>query len=309
MHVESTRAARLRGLAVSPTAFRRIATASLLALFVIVSTGAAVRLTGSGLGCDSWPGCESGRLLPEKDYHAYIEFGNRLVGGVTILLTLLAAAAALVTPGLVRWARRLAVGVFLGTLAQAPLGALTVELHLHPLSVMSHLLLSFAVLGGAVVLVLEARRLQTGEVDAFVPAGLQRLGVVTAGACLALVVSGTFATAAGPHSGGEDVRRFGDPTTSVYGHAAVVAVFTLAFLFVLGYLAACRERSPRLFAGALGLLALLGVQAAVGGIQYHTELPWWLVLVHVALAAAVWVGSVALATQLRRPLAAVVAGE
>ena len=309
MHVESTRAARLRGLAVSPTTFRRIATASLLALFVIVSTGAAVRLTGSGLGCDSWPGCESGRLLPEKDYHAYIEFGNRLVGGVTILLTLLAAAAALVTPGLVRWARRLAVGVFLGTLAQAPLGALTVELHLHPLSVMSHLLLSFAVLGGAVVLVLEARGLEEGHAAPPFPRELQLAGLVLAAACFVLVVSGTFATAAGPHSGGEDVRRFGDPTTSVYGHAAVVAVFTLAFLFVLGYLAARRERSPRLFAGALGLLALLGVQAAVGGIQYHTELPWWLVLVHVALAAAVWVGSVALATQLRRPLAAVVAGE
>ena len=299
----------MRGLAVSPTGFRRIATASLLALFVIVSTGAAVRLTGSGLGCDSWPGCESGRLLPEKDYHAYIEFGNRLVGGVTILLTLLAAAAALVTPGLVRWARRLAVGVFLGTLAQAPLGALTVELHLHPLSVMSHLLLSFAVLGGAVVLVLEARGLEEGHAAPSFPRELRRAGLALAAACFVLVVSGTFATAAGPHSGGEDVRRFGDPTTSVYGHAAVVAVFTLAFLFVLGYLAARRERSPRLFAGALGLLALLGVQAAVGGIQYHTELPWWLVLVHVALAAAVWVGSVALATQLRRPLAAVLAGE
>ena len=302
MHVESTGAARVRGLALSPAAFRRVATAALLALFVIVSTGAAVRLTGSGLGCDSWPGCQSGRLLPEKDYHAYIEFGNRLVGGVTILLTLLAAVGALLTAGLARWARRRAVGVFLGTLAQAPLGALTVELHLHPVSVMFHLLLSIIVLGGAVVLVLEARGLEEGHAASSFPRELRVAGLALATSCFVLVVSGTFATAAGPHSGGEDVRRFGDATASVYVHAAVVAAFSLAFLFVLGYLAARRERSPRLFAAALAVLALLAAQAVVGGIQYHTELPWWLVLVHVALAAAVWAGVVALATQLWRPL-------
>ena len=303
MQVETTRAGGIRAVSLSPTRFRRIATLSLLALFVIVSTGAAVRLTGSGLGCESWPGCQSGQLLPEKDYHAYVEFGNRLVGGVTILLTLLAAVAALVTTGLVRWARRLAVGVFLGTLAQAPLGALTVELHLHPVSVMFHLLLSIVVLGGGVVLVLEARGLEEGHAAPSAPRELRLAGVVLTAACFVLVVSGTFATAAGPHSGGEDVRRFGDATASVYAHAAVVALFSVAFVFVLGYLAAHRSRWPRLFLLAVALLALLGVQAAVGGIQYHAELPWWLVLGHVALAASVWVATVALAVQLWRPLA------
>ena len=305
MHVESSRAARVRAFTLSPAAFRRIATASLLALFVIVSTGAAVRLTGSGLGCESWPGCQSGRLLPEKDYHAYIEFGNRLVGGITILLTLLTAAASLVTPRLERWARGLAVGVFLGTLAQAPLGALTVELHLHPVSVMFHLLLSIVVLGAGVVVVLEARGLEEGHASLSAPRELRLAGLVLAATCFVLVVSGTFATAAGPHSGGEDVRRFGDATVSVYAHAGVVGIFGVAFVFVLGYLAAFRARWPRLFAAAVALLALLVVQAAVGGIQYHAELPWWLVLVHVALAASVWVVTVALAAQLWRPLASV----
>ena len=303
MHVESTRLGRVRALALSPTVFRRLAATSAAALFVIVSTGAAVRLTGSGLGCESWPGCEPGQVFPAKDYHAFIEFGNRLVGGGTILLTLAACAGAFLTPGLVRWARRLAAGVFLGTLAQAPLGALTVELHLHPLSVMAHLLLSFVVLAGAVVLVLEALALERGAAPAEpFPRELRVAGLVLAGTCFALVVSGTFATAAGPHSGGEDVRRFGDATTSVYAHAGVVAVFGSAFLFVLGYLAARRDRAPRAVATALVVLALLLTQAAVGAIQYHTELPWWLVLVHVALAASVWVGTVVLAAQLWRPL-------
>ena len=240
-------------------------------------------------------------MIPAKYYHAFIEFGNRLVGGVTILLTLLAALGALVTSGLPRWARRLAVGVFLGTFAQAPLGAATVELHLHPLAVMSHLLLSIAVLGGGVVLALEARRLEEGGPPAAAPRELRLGGLVLVAACFVLVVSGTFATAAGPHSGGEDVRRFGDPTASVYAHALVVAAFSAAFLFCLGYVAARRDRWPRLFRAALGLLALLLVQAAVGGIQYHAELPWWLVLVHVALAATVWAWTVGLAAMLWRP--------
>src|SRR6476619_19856 len=96
-------------------------------LWLIVVTGAAVRLTSSGLGCRHWPGCEKGHPLPAKDYHAYIEFGNRLVGGVTIVVPLLGALGATRTPTLPRWARRLALVIFVGTLAQAPLGYLAVK--------------------------------------------------------------------------------------------------------------------------------------------------------------------------------------
>src|SRR5439155_17489007 len=119
-------------------------------------TGAAVRLTDSGLGCRHWPGCEKGHPLPAKDFHSYIEFGNRVVGGVTIVVVLLVALAARRTPALPRWARRLAPGVFVGTLAQAPLGYLAVKPDLRWPSVASHLLLSMILLAGAVVLVQEA---------------------------------------------------------------------------------------------------------------------------------------------------------
>src|SRR3982751_6424370 len=98
MQVETTAVGRARSLALAPAWFLRLVALELFALWVIVATGAAVRLTSSGLGCRHWPGCEAGHPLPAKDYHAYIEFGNRVVGGVTILITLLVALTSLSTP-------------------------------------------------------------------------------------------------------------------------------------------------------------------------------------------------------------------
>src|SRR5437773_11236681 len=121
MAIDST-TARARSLELSAAAFLRLALASVGALWLIMVTGAAVRLTDSGLGCRHWPGCEKGHPLPAKDYHAYIEFGNRVLGGVTIAVALLAAVVASRTAALPRWAQRLAIAVFAGTLAQAPLG-------------------------------------------------------------------------------------------------------------------------------------------------------------------------------------------
>src|SRR5580765_7238719 len=163
MHVVSTRLARLRAFELSPTTFKRIAGATVFALWLIVSTGAVVRLTSSGLGCEHWPGCQPGQPFPEKDYHSFIEFGNRMVGAVTIALTLALALGAWRTPGLPRWTRWLAVGTFVGTLLQAPLGAITVYAHLHPALVIPHLLLSMAVLGAAVVVGLESLSLARGH--------------------------------------------------------------------------------------------------------------------------------------------------
>jgi cytochrome c oxidase assembly protein subunit 15 len=302
--------ARARSFELSATAFLRLALASVGALWLIVVTGAAVRLTDSGLGCRHWPGCERGHPLPAKDYHAFIEFGNRVVGGVTIVLVLLTALAALRTPQLSRGARRLAFGVFAGTLAQAPLGYLAVKTDLRWPVVAAHLLLSMLVLAGAVVLALEAYGGVRGRAEPLVPLELRRLGVVVAIAALALLVTGTLATAAGPHSGGgtEHVSRLWRLQPVIYVHAASVAVFAVGVVFVLGYLAARRERSPRLFVLAVGLLALLVVQMILGEIQYRTHLPWGLVLAHVGLAAAVWALLVAFVTVLWRPPASLVPG-
>src|SRR5438093_7979536 len=269
-------------------------------------TGAAVRLTDSGLGCRHWPGCERGHPLPAKDYHAYIEFGNRVLGGVTIAVVLLTALAAGRTPGLGRGARRLAWLVFAGTLLQAPLGYLAVKTDLRWPVVAAHLLLSALLLAGAVVLALEAFRVFRGGSEPLVPLELRRAGLVVAGAALALLVTGTLATAAGPHSGGgaTHVHRLWRLQSLIYVHAAAVAVFAVGLVFVLGYLAARRERSPRLFAFGLVVLGALLVQMLIGEIQYRTHLPWPLVLVHVGFAAAVWAALVAFVTVLWRPPAA-----
>jgi len=303
VNATTTTLSRIRGFALAPAQFLRLAALELFALWLIVGTGAAVRLTDSGLGCRHWPGCEKGHPLPAKDVHAYIEFGNRLVGGVTIALTLVGWLAARRTRGLPHWVVRLSLAVFVGALAQAPLGYLAVKSDLRWPVVMAHLLLSMLLLAGAVVLVLEARAADEGHVEPLVPRELQRLGYVFVTACFVLVVSGTFATAAGPHSGGgKHVDRFASLEPTVYAHAVVVAVFLAALLFSLGYLAARRERSPRLFAGGVIVLALLLVQMTIGEIQWRTHLPWGVVLAHVLLAGTVWAATVALATLFVRPL-------
>ena len=304
VNAHPTALARLRALVLTPAQFVPLALGQLGALWLIVGTGAAVRLTDSGLGCRHWPGCEEGHPLPAKDSHAFIEFGNRVVGGATIGLTLLTWLAARRTHGVPGWTVRLALVVFLGTLAQAPIGLLAVASDLRWPVVMVHLLLSIVLLGGATVLVLEARAEVVGRIDPLVPRELRRLGVAFAGACFALIVSGSFATAAGPHSGGgeaEDIDRLGRLEPIVYVHGAVVGIFLCTFLFSLGYLGGRRERSPRLFVLALGVFVLLLAQMGLGELQWRTHLPWGLVLVHVFVAATVWVGTVALATLFFRP--------
>jgi cytochrome c oxidase assembly protein subunit 15 len=240
--------------------------------------------------------------LPEKNVHAFVEFGNRLVGGVVITVTLLTWLAARKTPGLPAWTRGLAFAVLLGALAQAPLGYLAVASDLRWPVVMSHLLLSIALLAGAVVIGVEALGLRDGQAPPIVPLELRRLAILFTGAGFALVVSGTFATAAGPHSGGgEHIDRFGSLQPTVYVHGVFVGFFLISFLLSTGYLAAYRDRSPRLFRLALLTLGLLIVQMGVGELQWRTKLPWEIVLVHVTLAAAVWACTVALAALFYRP--------
>jgi cytochrome c oxidase assembly protein subunit 15 len=300
MNAVATSLARVRGIEEGRRLrlLRVLALASTFMLFLIVSTGALVRLTSSGLGCEHWPGCQAGNPFPATGYHSYIEFGNRVVGAVTILVTLVTWFVAFATDILPRWATRTMLAVFLGTLAQAPLGALTVYANLHPLLVIPHLLLSIAVLGGAVVVALETlvRRATSPALPE-----LQRPALVLVGACFALIVSGTFATAAGPHSGGDDVARFGTLTVALAVHAVAVAVFLGGLLLAVGYLVARRTSAGLLLPLTAGVAVLLLVQMGIGELQYRTHLPWGLVLVHVGVAAAVWIGTVSIAALVRRP--------
>jgi cytochrome c oxidase assembly protein subunit 15 len=287
-------------IALTAKQFRRIAIGAVAALYLIVTTGATVRLTASGLGCEHWPGCTEGNPLPAKDYHAFIEFGNRVVSGATIFATLLLWVASLITPGLPRWVRWLGCATFLGTLGQAPLGAITVYADLHPLLVMTHFVLALIVLGAGTVVAIQALGLELGW-GGRLPKLVRSGGLVLAAAALVLVVTGTFATAAGPHPGGDDIRRLWNLHDAVYVHVRATAIFGVTLLALLAWLWRRRRRYPLLVEGGFFVVGLLLLQMLVGELQYRTELPWWLVLIHVSLAAAVWTSVVAFVAILRQP--------
>ena len=266
---------------------------------MIIITGSLVRLTGSGLGCEGWPGCEEGAFFPEADHHAFVEFGNRVVGIFPITLSVVVAWFARRRAPWVFWT---ALGVAALTVAEAPLGLATIRYDLPPGMVIVHFLLALLALGGAVVVALEAVREERGAAAIAIPRELRWAGVALVGACLGLVVTGTFSTAAGPHSGDADVvERLWHLDDAVYLHVRITAVFGSIFLFVLGVLATRRALAPRLFRFALVVLGVLLVQMAVGELQWRLELPWGIVAVHVALAAAVWALTVALVYMFWRP--------
>jgi heme a synthase len=309
MQVESVEGAipRRRTLGITAPTFRRIAIFAITALVLIVATGATVRLTGSGLGCEHWPGCQPGDPFPKKGYHSYVEFSNRVVAFFTVLATLVLAVTAWLARGLGRPAKVLATLVFVGTLGQAPLGAVTVYYHLNPWLVISHLLLSLVVLGIGVVVLLEATRLVRGGA-APLPSLARAGGVVVLAAISALVVTGTLATAAGkyPGSSGDDrVHRLGSFQPSVALHVRAVAAFGIVFVLLAVWAWRNRDRYGWLVRGCAGLLAILLVQMAIGEIQYrrYDVVPWWLVLVHVTVAAVLFAWTAGVVARLWRPIA------
>jgi cytochrome c oxidase assembly protein subunit 15 len=290
--------ARRRALARDGQAFERYAQVLVVAMFLNIATGAFVRLTGSGLGCPDWPTCH-GRPVPPFDYHPVIEFSNRaiaLIGIAAALLTYLSARRVAD-----RTARRLAGGVALLTFGQIPLGAITVIFDLNPVLVMSHFLVAIVATGLAAVLF---ARLRAGAATA-PPAGTAWLARLMVLVGFALIVSGAFSTAAGPHAGGEDIRRMGNLLDATYVHVRVATTYAIVVVILLAVLAYGRWRPERWWPFAVSLLVLLPLQALIGEYQWHNQLPWWAVLAHVSVAAAAWIVCVVLATRVvaRRPAA------
>ncbi len=282
----------------------------MIAMFFVVTSGAFVRLTASGLGCDHWPRCGTAPFPTEGNQHAIIEFSNRLVAVVGIGFALATWLAARKVAGLSSLARWSALGALVGALAQIPLGGLTIRLHLHPLAVMSHFLLALIVLALSVFVVVEAWSSASGRARPVDPAWFRHV-VLWAGLPLAaaLVATGAVATASGPHPGSQKgVERLGVPITdTVYVHVRVAAAFGVGFL-ILGYvLRRARTAYPGLFRLWVVALLVLVAQSILGEVQYRNALPWGLVLVHVFLAATIWALAVALSAALWRPPAALAA--
>lgn len=262
---------------------RPLAWATLVANIAIVLTGGAVRLTGSGLGCPTWPRCTDESYTPhgELDYHSAIEFGNRTL---TFLLVAIAVATlvAVIASGRehLLW---MGIVLFLGIPAQAVIGGITVKTDLNPWVVAFHLLVSLAIIGLAVRLIL--------SLDAPLPpvhdGWVTRLAWATFVAAWAVLYLGTVVTGSGPHAGDEDAMRNGlDPRTMSQLHADLVFLFvglTVGLLFAL-LAAGGRPRATRAVAVLLGVELAQGL---VGFVQYATELPVVLVGVHLLGAALV----------------------
>jgi heme a synthase len=280
-------------LAVTSAQYRRVAYATLAALTLIVFSGAAVRLTDSGLGCANWPKC-GGTPLPPLSSHALIEFGNRAVSGVVGIITVVAAVLAFTRRPYRKDLAMLAILLPIGVLAQAVLGGFTVLNHLAPGFVMAHFSLSLLILVAAFALAWRAtyepgtRPWATDRVAVWSVRGLFPLGALT-------IFAGTAATAAGPHSGGftgQVVHRLhfkGADTLdwTIHQHATIAAIFGVA---VIGVWFLWRRRgasSPELEPLTV-LGVLLAAQGLVGSVQYELKLPSEMVWVHVSLATVTW---------------------
>jgi cytochrome c oxidase assembly protein subunit 15 len=288
---------RHRPFTVSASLSHRLNQVALALVILIVLTGGAVRLTGSGLGCSDWPDCSTGHLTPALQFHPLIEFSNRMVTDILVL-----AVAAAFLGAIFRAPRRrdliyLSGGLVAGILAQAVIGGIVVLTKLNPYWVMLHLVATLVLVANAVVLVHRStREYSPGSGHVLVPRPLLQFqyGILT---LLGIVIAaGTAATGAGPLAGnaqGQEVAKriplaFRD-LAELHAVLAMLLVGVTVGLVVGLHVADVPERVRR--AGRM-LLAVMVVQGAVGYTQYFTHLPALLVEVHILGATILVVGAV-----------------
>ncbi|MCC6225753.1 MAG: heme A synthase [Microthrixaceae bacterium] len=280
-----TPTAARRWVTVSPDAYRRVTQAALVALCLIVVTGAAVRLTGSGLGCSDWPTCEEGRFVASLDFHPMVEWINRLITGLVSL-----AVAVAVLGSLARVPRRRDLTVWSlalvgGVVAQILIGAVVTLSDLSYGAVAVHFLVSMVLVWAAVVLVERAGR---PDDEVREPSPLRTRALALSGWAALLLVSGAVVTSAGPHAGDEAVKRLPlDLEWAARLHGVVVWGFVAAVAW-WGYQLA-RSGDAVLRRRATDLLVAAVAQGAIGYTQYFTDVPPVLVGIHVAGATLVWV--------------------
>ncbi len=281
---------------VSPRVHAYAAWAALILFTLIVISGAAVRLTGSGLGCPEWPRCNGTSVTPSNG-HAYIEFSNRMITTPVSIAAVLCLVFALLRRPYRRDFTVLGALLAVGVLVQAILGGITVLTGLNPVTVMSHFLLSMATIVFAVTLVWrvvrERRALAESPSHDALLVWLTRALTVLGGV---VVVVGTAVTASGPYAGGEGtddtVSRlsiFGTDTfrTVIMVHARVAAVFGVCAVALWFF---ARMRGARdVFWPLTAVCVAVAVTGAIGTLQYHIlNYPAWTVWLHVASVTLTW---------------------
>ena len=260
----------------------------LLLQAALVVTGGAVRLTGSGLGCPTWPECTPGSYTPvphqaEPQLNVWIEFGNRLLTFVLVIASIAVIVAVLKSKR--KDLRVLAVGQFLGIFGQGILGGITVLTDLNPIPVAGHLLLSIILIAGATSLY---SRRYTPAV--FVkPASLtSKISVVHVVTSFVVIILGTIVTGSGPHAGDAQAKRFNfDIRTVAWLHADVV-IFLLGVTFAFYVATGTSSQSKK----AIKIFAIIALaQGGIGYVQYFTGIPEILVAAHLLGATLVWIAA------------------
>jgi heme a synthase len=283
--------AKLASGRVAPATYRRLTLVTVVAVVGLILTGAAVRLTGSGLGCPKWPTCSSGHLVAPDRFHPAVEFANRVLTGTVSAAIALAALGAFARAPRRRDLCWLGSGLAAGLVAEAWLGGLMVQHRLQPGFVMAHFLLGMALLLDAVAL--HHRASLQGASGPTVSRDVVRTGRLLPVLVLATVVAGTVVTGAGPHSGANssdgkvaarwhlDLHR----VTQVHG---ALAMLTLAAIAGTWWLLRSRGAPAEALRRLQQLVEALSAQVAIGYTQYFSHVPPLLVAFHVLGAAIVW---------------------
>ncbi len=285
---------RAKHATLTPRQYAIAAYVALGALTLIVMSGAAVRLTGSGLGCPTWPKCY-GKVYPPLNTHAVIEFSNRMITVPVSIAAIAAFGLAFKRRPYRRDLMRLSALLPLGVLAQAVLGGLTVRGALDYGWVMAHFALSMLVVAAAVALAWRSTH-EPGERPVSRDRRLSLGARATVGLGALTIFAGTAATAAGPHAGGSPGQKInrldfdgkGTMDFVIHRHGEIALVFGLSALAVW-WLARRHDTDPLVRRWSTATCALIALQGLVGLDQYKTHLPTELVWVHVSLASLTWV--------------------
>jgi cytochrome c oxidase assembly protein subunit 15 len=267
---------------------RRISLANLIAQSGIIVTGAIVRLTGSGLGCPTWPDCTPGSLIPVagqvEGFHKYIEFGNR-----TLTFLVLAISIALFVFSLINEKRNIILWSFLpliGTLLQAVLGGITVLTGLNPFTVMAHFLLSIILVGISVKIY---NYFNDQRISKSLPKIVDNYIKIVTLVSFAVITLGTVTTGSGPHSGDEIAARFNlDLRVIAWLHADTV-LFFIGLVIGLLVITKLNSESNHLYKTTRTLFIICLLQGFIGYVQWFNDLPWVLVSLHVIGAVITWI--------------------
>lgn len=283
-----------------PIRFHKVAIVNAALLWFIILSGGLVRLTASGLGCPDWPLCNGG-VVPETSWHSIIEYSNRAASAAIIVFTVITWLASRKVPDPVPGLRGHALAAMLMSFGQIPLGGVTVLSGLHPLMVGAHFLLSVGALTSGVLLVIAAHDRIHGVRRGTDP----RQGpfaAISAVALLAVVVTGVLVTAAGPHSGDDDVlKRFGNLENAAWLHVRAVGVLVVLMGVLAVWIWKEAPRDPFAKRAIAVFLPVLAVQITLGEIQYRQGLPWQVIAAHLAVAGLVWSWGIAAAWRIARP--------